>query len=224
MLVVMIGCAVLYYVAQPSPHDNNIVLLWDRFCKAEFTKYLNDNNIEYTLVKDDYIGSIYKCNNLFFCLMNRHPQQYTDINKLANEIYSAITELKINGIISFSTAGSNIHSVGKVIQFSSAIIDTPSQYKFNTNFVLNNNILYKSSAFVEPIDPITNTKGFNDIPANHSGQDEFVIYFISNKFNIPAMTLTGITDSGKHSDYSKNGTIVARNISKYFFTHCKYVL
>jgi hypothetical protein len=110
-----------------------------------------------------------------------------------------------------------------VIQFYSAIIETPLKYKLNVNQVTSKYILEKTNVITN--EPITDTKGFtldcNDQYA--SGEDEFVIYLISNKLTIPCITFTGISDNNNRNQYHNGGgNLAAQNAIEYFVSNFNF--
>jgi hypothetical protein len=154
----------------------------------------------------------------YVCFMNKHPQEYDDINKLIDEIVTVCKNYNIKNIVSFSTAGSTTYKIGSVLQFDSAMIDHPQKYKLDSDHIKSEYVLVKTDKIVK--DPITNTKGF--IPEYYyqvaSGQDEFVIYIVSNRLKIPCLTLTGISDRNMKTQYDEYGNLAAKNSIVYFFT------
>ena len=152
--------------------------------------------------------------------MNRHPQEYSNIHILYNEIISEINNNNITCIISFSTAGSHAYSIGSIIQFDSVIIEDPKLYDLNNRYIKAKKTYYKTNKYLNK--PITDTKGFI-IPSQNqiaSGQDEFVIYKIGNDLNIPSLTLTGISDNDNKQEYDNGGVnLSAKNMTDYFFEY-----
>jgi len=197
--------------------------LWDIHCKQNFINYVNKYKIYDKNIHISEIGFIIQIETNYVCFMSKHPQEYNDINVLLNGIISVIHKFNIKNIISFSTAGSNSYKVGSVIQFYSAIIEDPSKYKLNINQVTSKYILEKTNIIVN--DPITDTKGFKLVTQGQSasGQDEFVIYLISNKLNIPCITFTGISDNNNVNQYHDGGgNLAAKNAVEYFYTNFNF--
>lgn len=213
-----ISIIILYHVSFKMPNNkifitNSLILFWDINCKKFIINYLNNNNISYKIV--DYkqeVSTTLQVGNNYFCLMNKHPQQFSNIFILLNSIYDLINNLETTSLIGISTAGSKIFNIGDVIQCDSAIIENYKEYSLDYNFIQSNHILYKTSKFVDQ--PITDTKGFINIHNNSiaEGQDEFITYIVSNHLNIPCLTLTGISDNDNKNEYSNGGgEIAAKN-------------
>jgi hypothetical protein len=196
--------------------SNTLIICWDIYCKQNMMLQLNVLNV----YKNLYIGKIYKYESNYICLMNRHPQEYSNIHILYNQIIQVITDSNITNIISFSTAGSSKYNVGSVLQFNSAIIENPQLYDLSNNYIRAKNTFVKTTVYLDL--PIINTKGFVD-PLNQqvaSGEDEFVIYKIGNDLNISTLTLTGISDNNNKQEYNGGGgNLAAKNAIDYFFTH-----
>jgi len=217
-LLCVISTFILVYIIYNLPNDkipisNSLILFWDINCKKFIINYLNNNNISYKIV--DYkqeVSTTLQVGSNYFCLMNKHPQQFSNISILLNSIYDLINNLGTTSIIGISTAGSTIFNIGDVIQCDSAIIENYKEYSLDYNFIQSNHILFKTSKFVDQ--PITNTKGFININNNSiaEGQDEFITYIVSNNLNIPCLTLTGISDNDNKNEYSNGGgELAAKN-------------
>lgn len=213
-----ISIIILYHVSFKMPNNkifitNSLILFWDINCKKFIINYLNNNNISYKII--DYkqeVSTTLQVGSNYFCLMNKHPQQFSNISILLNSIYDLINNLGTTSIIGISTAGSIVFNIGDVLQFNSAKIINYKDYSLKYNFIESKNILYKTSKFVDQ--PITNTKGFININNNSiaEGQDEFITYIVSNHLNIPCLTLTGISDNDNKNEYSNGGgEIAAKN-------------
>ena len=203
--------------------SNSLLLIWDIHCKLNVMNYLNNNNISYKLIEISDIGFIFVVNTNYYCFMSKHPQEYSQINILLNEIISIIKNNNLKSIISFSTGGSQQYAVGSVVQFTSAIIENPEQYSLNFNYIKSNNVLFKTDKYINK--PIIDTKGFVSPSKGQiaSGEDEFVAYIVSNNMNIPALTLTGISDDGisdnaNVKEYDNGGgKLAAINTIDFFF-------
>jgi hypothetical protein len=202
-----------------------MILLWDIHCKDNFLKYLNNNN-KYNCNKNinvSVIGSVIQINDNYIYLMDKHPQEFDNINILIDEIINTINKNNLNKIISFSTAGSQKYNIGSVLQFCSAKIENHNKYSLNFNYVKSNYIFCKTDKFVN--EPIIDTKGFINPTINQaaSGEDEFLIYIISNKIKIPCLTLTGISDNNNSQQYDNGGgNLAGKNIVDYFFSIFTY--
>ena len=185
---------------------NSLLILWDIHCKQNFIDYINNNDdTKYNLIHTSDIGFIIQRDTNYICFMSKHPQEYNNLDILFNEIITTIKKYNLQNIISFSTAGSHMYKIGSVLQFTSSIIENPKKYSLNFNYIESNNILMKTNVLVDK--PITDTKGFI-LPSKNqvaSGQDEFTIYYISNKLNIPCLTLTGISDNDNIQEYDDGG-------------------
>jgi hypothetical protein len=198
---------IIYHIKDNKiPISNSLILFWDINCKKFIINYLNNNNISYKII--DYqqdVSTTLQVGRNYFCLMNKHPQQFSNISILLNSIYHLIDTLGTSSIIGISTAGSIIFNIGDVVQFNSATIFNYKEYSLDYNFIEAKNILYKTSKFV--LQPITDTKGFINIHNNSigEGQDEFITYIVSNHLNIPCLTLTGISDNDNKNEYDDGG-------------------
>jgi len=193
------------YTGKPTI-SNSLILFWDIHCKNSIIKYLNSNNISYKIVDyKDYNGIILKVGSNYYCLMNKHPQQYTHISILLNAISELCISLQVTSLIGISTAGSNNYKIGHVLQFNSAVIQNYKKYSLASNYTEGNKILFKSSNFIN--EPIIDTKGFINPNSYKSaaGEDEFVVYLVSNSLNIPSLTLTGISDHNNNNVYTGGG-------------------
>tara|TARA_B110000285_G_scaffold165073_1_gene184381 strand:- start:1970 stop:2617 length:648 start_codon:yes stop_codon:yes gene_type:complete len=214
----------MYYIVSRITNkkiNNTIIILWDIHCKQNFLQYVNAIT-NYKIVQITEIGYIIQINNNYIAFMSQHPQEYTNINILFNKIKDVIQKNNISSIISFSTAGSNTYNIGSVLQFHSAIIVDPEKYDLSNNLIKSNNILFETSQFINS--PIGNTKGFTRCPKElvACGQDEFVIYELSNQLNMPCLTLTGISDQNSIKQYDDDGgNLAAKNVVNYFFENYK---
>lgn len=199
---------------------NSLVLFWDIYCKKNLIDYLNNNGINYKIVEygiND--GIILQVGSNYFILMEKHPQEYSNISILTDSISKLIKQFGNTSLIGISTAGSKKYKIGSVLQFNSAIIQNYHQYELNSNFVEANKILYKTNKFIN--EPIDDTKGFIKPYKNQyaSGQDEFIVYIISNNLNIPSLTLTGISDNDNFKEYENGGGVLAaKNTVEFLFT------
>ena len=201
--------------------SNTLILFWDIHCKINIVNFLNKNNIEYRIVdiKND-IGVIIKVCNNHYCLMEKHPQEYDNIHILLDGITEIIQELNATSLIGISTAGSKIFRIGSVLQFDSAIIQNFNEYSLNKNFVKCDKTLIKTKNYIDY--PIDDTKGFippfkNQVAA---GEDEFVVFIISNHLKIPSLTLTGISDNYSAKQYDDGGgKISAENTIDFLFNN-----
>lgn len=204
-----------YYKIQIS---KSLIIVWDIYCKKNFLKYINDEKKIHYIVHISDIGFIIQKDTNYIVFISKHPQEYSEIDILFNYIINTIKKYNLKNIISFSTAGSHKYNIGSVLQFTSAIIDKPCDYSLNFNYIDSKNILIKTDKIVN--NSITDTKGFIN-PSKHqfaSGEDEFVIYYISNKLNIPSLTLTGISDNDNNKEYGNGGgNLAAKNVVTYFF-------
>ena len=220
----IISTFILFYIISKLqdnkiPISNSLILFWDINCKKFIINYLNNNNISYKIV--DYqqeVSTTLQVGSNYFCLMNKHPQQFSNISILLNSIYHLINTLGTTSIIGISTAGSTILNIVDVIQSDSAIIENYKEYSLDYNFIKANHTLFKTSKFVNQ--PITNTKGFININNNSiaEGQDEFITYIVSNHLNIPCLTLTGISDRDNKNEYnSGGGQLAARHAILFLF-------
>jgi len=197
--------------------SNSLVILWDIHCKKNFLNYINENRGAYNLIHILEIGFIVQRGSNYIAFMTRHPQQYYDIKILYNEIIKTIKLYNLKNIISFSTAGSKHYKIGSVVQFASAIVQDPHDYDIDANFVKSNYILTKTTKYTDK--SITDTKGFKNPSTGQyaSGEDEFVIYVLSNKLKIPSITFTGISDNDNSKEYSDGGgDLAAKNAINYF--------
>uniref|UniRef100_A0A6C0KRF1 Uncharacterized protein n=1 Tax=viral metagenome TaxID=1070528 RepID=A0A6C0KRF1_9ZZZZ len=199
--------------------SNSLILVWDLHCKSALIDYLNRNNISYTIIDiKNQTALILKVNKNYFCLMKDHPQEYSNISILIDSIDEIIKNLGSTSLIGLSTAGSLLYKIGDVLQFNSAFIQNYQKYSLNNNFIKAKNILYKTSKFTNEI--IDDTKGFIE-PNNNfksDGQDEFIVYFLSNEKNIPCLTLTGISDQNNKYEYNNGGgEIAAKNVISFLF-------
>ena len=71
----------------------------------------------------------------------------------------------------------------------------------------------------------SDTKGFKLYSKGQyaSGEDEFVIYLISNKLTIPCITFTGISDNNNRTEYNNGGgNLAAQNAIEYFFANFNF--
>ena len=202
--------------------SNSLLLFWDIHCKTAILDYINVNKLDYLAFSIPYrekIGNIIKVGSNYYCLMNKHPQEYSNISILLDEITKICKYLHVDSLIGISTAGSDHYPVGSVLQFNSAIIENYREYSFDSSYVEGKKILYKTFEFINQ--PIVNTKGFVS-PNNYqiaSGQDEFVTYLVSNKLNIFSLTLTGISNNKNSNMYKDGGgKIAAKNIIHFLFS------
>jgi hypothetical protein len=226
LLVVIIFYAIQYIIYYIKIYNktlvkDSLIILWDIHCKQNFIDYITNNDIKsYNIVRISEVGFVIQRGENYVCFMTRHPQQYNNIDILLNEITTVINTYNIKNIISFSTAGSHEYNIGAVLQFTSAIIENPKKYSLDFSYIESNNVFIKTNVLVNK--PITDTKGFI-VPSKNqvaSGQDEFVIYYVSNKMNIPCITLTGISDNDNIQEYDNGGgDDAAKNLINYFFTN-----
>lgn len=197
---------------------NSLLMIWDIYCKNNIMEYLNTNNVSYKLIEISDIGYIFIINTNYYCFMSKHPQEYNNLSILINEIITVIKNNNLKSIVSFSTAGSKQYQIGTIVQFGSAIIDDPESYSLQFNKIKPDNILYKTIKYTD--ESITDTKGFilNSEGQIASGQDEFVVYMVSNQMKIPVLTLTGISDNDNIEEYNNGGgKIASKNIVDFFF-------
>jgi hypothetical protein len=220
ILLITIISFITFHITSKKPITNSLVLFWDIYCKKNLIDYLNNNDISYKIL--DYgisDGVILQVGSNYFILMEKHPQEYSNISILIDSISKLIKQLGNTSLIGISTAGSKKYKIGTVLQFNSAIIQNYHQYELNSNFVQSNKILYKTNKFIN--EPIDDTKGFVQPYKNQyaSGEDEFVVYIISNNLNIPCLTLTGISDNNNFKEYENGGGVLAaKNTVDFLFT------
>ena len=200
---------------------NSLILFWDIHCKIHIINLLNKNNIEYKIINiKENIGTTIKVCNNYYCLMEKHPQEYDNIHILLDGIIQTIQELNVTSIISIATAGSKHFRIGSVVQFDSAIIQNFNKYELKRNYVKSKNILIKTENYIEF--PIDDTKGFIP-PLKHpvaAGQDEFISFIVSNRLNIPSLSLTGISDHGIVKQYDNGGgKLAAENTIEFLFNN-----
>uniref|UniRef100_A0A6C0BBY8 Nucleoside phosphorylase domain-containing protein n=1 Tax=viral metagenome TaxID=1070528 RepID=A0A6C0BBY8_9ZZZZ len=200
--------------------SNSLLLFWDIYCKTAILDYIN--KLDYLVISIPHrekIGDIIKVGSNYYCLMNKHPQEYSNISILLDEITKTCKYLRVDSLIGISTAGSDHYSVGRVLQFNSAIIENYREYSLQSSYVEGKKILYKTSEFISQ--PIINTKRLIS-PTNSqvaSGEDEFVTYLVSNKLNIFSLTLTGISNNKNLNMYKDGGgKIAAKNIIHFLFS------
>ena len=198
---------------------NSLIILWDINCKKNFIDYIN-NSVTITYIDILTSGFIINIGSNYICFMSKHPQEFEELNILFDDLINIIKKYSLGNIISFSTAGSHKYKIGSVVQFISANILNPSKYSLDFNYIKSNNILIKTNILENR--SITDTKGFIESSKNQfaSGQDEFVIFYISNKLNIPCLTITGISDNDNIKQYDEfGGKLAAKNSIDYFFKY-----
>jgi len=225
-IIVIIILTIVIYINVINTNNKktiskSLIIFWDIHCKLSIIKYLNNNDIDYQIIdyRDDICITL-KVGNNFYCLMERHPQQYTNISILLNTIIILCNKLKINNIIGISTAGSEEYKIGDVLQFNSAYIQNYKEYSLDVDYIEAKDILYKTSNFIDK--PINDTKGFIKPKKGESasGEDEFVVYFISNILKIPSLTLTGISDQNNSYQYNNGGgQLAAENTVKFLYNN-----
>jgi len=223
IIILLYLCSFFPITSSKIPLNNSIIIAWDIHCKKSILEYINNpvynifqkNKININIPE---IGIIIQVNDNFICLMDKHPQQFNNIRLLIDDLANYIKSYPINKIISFSTAGSKHFPIGSILQFHRALVNEPNSYDIDFNYINSDYIFTKTNKFIDK--PIINTKGFKsphkeDIAC---GEDEFVIYMLSNKLKIPCLTLTGISDHNSPKIYNDGGgKYAATSIVNYFF-------
>jgi hypothetical protein len=206
----------LQYKSGKFALKNYLLVFWDINCKLNVLPLIN-SNYNYKLVHISEIGFIIQIDTNYFCFMTKHPQEYNNIDVLFNEMTSVIKKYNIQSIVSFSTAGSGEYEIGQVVQYYSAYVYDSQKYHMDDSMVVSKNILLKTSVITDSY--IIDTKGFIVLKDKHltTGQDEFAIYVISNKLNVPCLTLTGISDHNNPEQYKNGGgQLAAQKLISYF--------
>ena len=200
---------------------NSVLLFWDIHCKINIIQFLNDNTIEYKIinVKQD-VGVVIKVRNNYYILMEKHPQEYDNIHILLDSIIELIQNVNATSIISIATAGSTVFNIGTVLQFNSALIQNFKEYSLKVNYVKGDKLLIKTENYIDT--HIDDTKGFIPPLKNQvaAGQDEFVTFIVSNRLQIPSLSLTGISDNNNPKQYiDGGGELSAKNAITFLFNN-----
>ena len=225
IMVLIICIMIIGYFANKSLYgkfnvSNALIVLWDIHGKRSFLNYANSHNIVYKNIQLLNTGTLiqFSATN-YIVLMNQHPQEFDEIEHLLEHLSDIIKFNNIKNLLSLSTAGSGYLPIGTVVQFTKATVPDRHLYDYKFHTVKSSNIFYSTDKISTEF--ITNTKGFVEpLPRNQiaNGQDEFVIYHVSNELNIPSLTLTGISDGGDNKSYSEGGGDMASDeMVKYLF-------
>jgi len=109
ILLFFIVIIIIYYtfsksltlVQQPTI-KNSLIILWDIHCKQQFLDHIN--YINHKMIHIIELAFVIQIETNYVCFMNKHPQEYDDINKLIDEIVTVCKNYNIKNIVSFSTS------------------------------------------------------------------------------------------------------------------------